>query len=180
MKSLRLAFDLFVLVAATLSLTACNDVTPVTTETTGPSVVFRSAGSNITSLSVNADSAATESFDCVATDNGGVQSINLSFPSTVSNCTTTSGAGYSGVYSYAPVPPPESSSSTPNSMGQVPTELFTVTNLQGPFTCSIPGVTGNGVVARPYGQTINATCNATNYSSKSSTAVLPITFGGWP
>jgi hypothetical protein len=84
------------------------------------------------------------------------------------------------VFNYEPVPPPQSSTSTLDTMGQVPTELFTDTLLQGPFTCTIPGITVGGVIARPYGQTLNATCNATNYSSKTSTAVLPITFSGWP
>lgn len=157
-----------------------SEVTPKTNENSGPSIVYRQGGTIITRLSVNADSSASESIACDATDNGGVKSLTLSFPSTVSACTTTSGGGYTGVYTYAPIPPPEHATSTPNAMGQVPTELSTDFTLQGPFTCDNPGVTGNGVVARPYGQTINATCSATNYSGKTSTALLPITFSRWP
>lgn len=159
-------------------LAACStNVTPVTTETTGPSVVFRQGNNNITSLSVNADTNSSQFFAFDANDAGGVKSISITFSPSVNQCTTVSGAGYSGVYTYSPSIPPESSSSTPDSMGQVPPELFTDTTLQGPYTCVIPGISQS---ARPYGQTIYAFGSATNYSGKTSTAQLPITFSGWP
>ncbi|CAE6939155.1 hypothetical protein R69608_05139 [Paraburkholderia nemoris] len=161
-----------------LALCACNTVTPVTNETTGPTITFSQTNvGTVTSLSYNADTSTQSFFNAVATDSGGVKSINLSFSQSVPDCTTVSGGGYTGSYSYSPVPPAESSSSTPDSSGQVPTELFTATTLQGPYTCTIPGISDP---ARPYGQTINATVTATNYSGISTTATLPINFYTWP
>ena len=113
----------------------------------------------------------------MAHDNGGVKLIRLTFSTTVNLCTAVSEAGHSGVYIANPQAqfPPESSAFAPNGMGLVPTSLFTASNLQGPFTCTVPGILGT---ARPCGQTVTAFVSATTYSNKTTTAALPITFGG--
>jgi hypothetical protein len=159
-----------------LAAAGCSNVTPVTNETTAPTVVFTQSGApgNITSLTLNPDSNAAQFFNAVATDPGGVKSINLVFTSGTAFCTTVMGAVYSGVFTYSPVPANQSTTSTPDGMGFVPTELFTTSTVQGPFTCDTflhPPQT-----SRPYGDTVYANVTATNYSGKSTNASLPMTF----
>lgn len=166
-------------IAALLLLSACSQVTPVTTETSGPTIAFtQSSVGNITSLSYSPDTNTQVFFNAVATDPGGVKSLTLTFDQLVTSCTTTGGAVVGGgTFPYSPVPANQSTSSTPDSNGQVPNELFTVTTLQGPYTCQQYVTPGT---SRPYGDTINATAVATNYSGKTTTSTLPITLSGWP
>jgi hypothetical protein len=177
-------------ILAAAMLSACNSTTPVNTETTPPTISFKSTGTGcpdsrgpcvITSLSANADGPASVFFIALANDMGGVKSMDLSFSTQVAGCTdtktTTKYDGPGAVYNYTPVPASQNQTSSPGSNGQVPTELFTMTQLQGPFTCVVgcPPICTNEVT-RPYGQTIYAIVTATNSSGKSSTGKLPITF----
>lgn len=177
MRLVRLTLPALML--ALLPQLACTSVTPVTNEQTGPTVVFRQGNATITSASLNADGATPLNINCVATDNGGVQAVSLTFSTSVSNCTTTAGNGYTGSFAYSPPPPAtQTTTSHPDSNGQVPTELFLIGTMNGgAYSCMIPDVTGP---ARPYGQTVTATCTAQNYSAKSTTATLPIVFSPWP
>jgi hypothetical protein len=167
-------------------LTCCTQ--PVTTALTGPTITFFEAPSfaRVTSLAYNADSTTPVSFLAIANDPGGVRSLTVSFDTTVPGCTLQ----VSGVpippaanppppnaFFYAPVPPTQTASGP--SSGQVPQLLLTASTLQGPYTCfskvSID-------VTRPYGQTINATAFAQNYSplAPGGSAVLPIKFEPCP
>jgi hypothetical protein len=188
-KSLPPILAAAMLAAALLS--ACNSTTPVTTETTPPTISFRSTGTGcpdsrgpcvITSLSANADGPASVFFTALANDTGGVKSMDLSFSTQVAGCTdtktTTKYDGPGAVYNYTPVPASQNQTSSPGSNGQLPTELFTMTQLQGPYTCVVgcPPICTTNAATRPYGQTIYAIVTATNSSGKSSTGRLPITF----
>jgi hypothetical protein len=159
-----------------MTAAGCSNVPPVTSETAGPKVVFTQSGvpGNITSLTLNADSNAAQFFNAVATDPGGVKSINLVFTSGTGSCTTVMGAVYSGVFTYSPVPANQNTTSTPDGMGLVPTELFTTSTVQGPFTCNT--FLNPPQTSRPYGDTVYANVTATNYSGKSTNASLPMTF----
>ena len=158
------------LVFSTL-LAACQ-VTPTTNETTGPTITFTQTGAGtITSISYSASSNTQIFFNALANDAGGVKLINLQFSPTVPSCTTGGGAVYSGDFVYKPVPPSQNIPASPNSSGQLPSELFATTTLQGPFTCTIPGQKAAGW---PIGDTISAIVQATNASGKTTTATLPI------
>ena len=166
-------------VAILVALAGCK-VGQLTNETAGPTLSFSSQkrSDTITSLLVDADSVGATIFYARADDNGGVKDIALTFPSKVESCTTVSGADHSGgAFLYAPVPGGRSATASPDDMGAVTSELVIASTFQGPFTCSIPGVTET---ARPYGDTITATLTATNYSGKTSTATLPIMFSKRP
>jgi hypothetical protein len=74
------------------------------------------------------------------------------------------------------MPADQSATSHPDSAGQVPNELFLLSTLkEEAYECSDTGH-GKTVHGEPFGQTIKATCKATNYSDKTSTATLPVTF----
>lgn len=167
-------------------MAGCNEVTPVTNETTGPTITFTqtaTGSASLTQILVDPDGNAQVTFNALANDPGGVKEIGISFDDQLyppSECMTLDGAGYGGgTFPYGPIPADQTSTSSPNAMGQVPTELFIVNTLQGPFTCDLSAV-GIQATARPYGDTIHATVSATNYSNKTTTAILDIVFGGWP
>jgi len=80
-------------------------------------------------------------------------------------------------FTYAPVPGNESASA-PSSMGEVPQLLLVGSTLQGKYTCNNKATSTD--ISRPYGQTINATAYAVNYSGRSTTQVLPIKFDPCP
>jgi hypothetical protein len=150
-------------------------VTPITTETSGPTITFGSNsvsnGQNLTSLNYGTTANTPAYLYVSATDNGGVKSLYVNFSSTVPFCNVNNGAVYSGVYIYSPQIPSASATSTPNSQGQVPNTLLTTSTIQGPFSCTVQGI---GVGA-PFGQTITVTASATNYSNRTTTSTLPIT-----
>jgi hypothetical protein len=156
----------FVALAATAG---CTYVTPVTTEKQGPTISFtQTSVGAISGLSYPVSSSTKAFFNTIATDPGGVQTLLLLFPSSPQACVTSNG-GLGSSFNYSPVPPSQSVGPAPNAMGQVPTELFLVSTLQGPFTCT--GSFGPGF---PSG--IIATAQATNYSGQPTTVQFPITF----
>ena len=170
--------------ALVASLAACDRVKPVTTETTGPVISFTQTNiGTITSVSgVDADDASLPvTFNVLANDPGGVKSITASFfPGYVNACTNVQGSSYSGGADFpvSPLPPDQSASSAPDSGGLVPTELFVIETVQGPFTCD--DFQDDGITARPYGQTLTLGVSATNYSGKTTNASFPVTFQLWP
>jgi hypothetical protein len=168
-----------------IGLMACS-VNPGTHEKSGPKVVFRQGDKNISSLFLrpNTDapaSFASASFSCDATDSGGVQSISLSFDDAVTECVFSSGCGSSwcpgtGNFHFAPsMPAPQTSTSHRDSVGQVPNELFLLAELGGTYQC-VESKGAKTVKGQPFGQTVTATCGATNYSGKESHSSLAITF----
>jgi hypothetical protein len=183
--------DMILILASTallMALSGCGTTAPNYNEASGPTVYFTQTATGSTPVTVigNVDvdnASAPVSFNAVATDPGGVQSITLEFDQDLfapnSSCGTTSGAIYGGgTIPYAPIPVAQSDTSSVQN-GQVPTELFVIGNLNGPFTCDLSAIGIQGI-NRPYGATIHATATATNYSGKTTTVVLPITFQGWP
>jgi hypothetical protein len=176
----------YFLLALAVALVGCS-VNPSTHEKSGPSVVFRERDNTISALFLTPSSAtpatfAPEPLACVATDPGGVQSISLSFSPTVNLCVFSGGCGSSfcigddAIFNISPaLPAAQTAASHPDSSGQVPNELFLFSTLEGAYQCT---ATKNDkrVSGEPYGQSINATCTATNYSKRSTTVTLPVTF----
>ncbi len=157
-------------------LSSCALVTPVTNETTGPTITFNSArNSNIPYLSVSSSEfvANPTVLTAVANDNGGVQSLSLSFSNVTADC-AIGGTTYEGSFLFSPVPAQQSTTSTPDSSGKVSPSLAIISNLQGPYTCTVPGV-GNENSGKPaFNAPFTATAIASNYSGKSTTATLQI------
>lgn len=166
-------------IAALAMLVGCN-TNPNPNETTPPSIVFNVKDANghfvpATSATVSGSGASPLNLSCVATDQGGMSSLSLSFSNSVDGCVTPGGAVYTGGYPIA-VPATQQQTTTLNSQGQLPSELFFFATMQGPYTCHVPNPPapppGNGT---PGGSGIVATCVAQNYSKKTATATLPIT-----
>lgn len=172
-------FPMMILATLLIIQTACQ-VNPNTHETTGPQVSFRQGDSTLSSLFLSAGETAPINFSCAASDPGGVASINLEFSQDVAICVFSSGCGSSicpgnsGRISPA-MPALQAQTSHPDSSGRVPNDLFLLATLQGPYSC----VTSNHrktATGKPYGQTVTATCTATNYSKLTTKTTLPITF----
>lgn len=179
----------YVTAVLAIGLMGCS-VNTKTNETAGPKVVFRQGDSTIADLFLTPDSAtpasfAPETFACVATDPGGVKSISLSYSDTTTLCVFSGGCGTltsfcigdGATFHISPsMPAPQSATSHPDSSGQVPNELFLLSTLQGgPYECAATK-DKKTVRGEPFGQTVKATCSATNYSGKSSTSILPVIF----
>jgi hypothetical protein len=175
--------------ALAVILVGCS-VNPKTHEKSGPSVVFRERDNNISALYLSPSAAtaptaaifAPEPLACVAKDPGGVQSISLSFTQTVDLCVFPGGCGSSfcigddATFHISPALPAEqTATSHPDSSGQVPNELFLSSTLEGAYLCTA-SKDGRTATGEPYGQSIKATCTAANYSMKSTTVTIPVTF----
>jgi hypothetical protein len=182
MKCLALSLLLTALAASS----GCS-VNPSTHEKSGPTVVFRQRESNISALFLTPGSSTpatftTEPLACVATDPGGVQSISLSFTQTISLCVFSGGCGMSfcisdgATFNLSPgLPAAQTATSHPDSSGQVPNELFLLAILQGAYECTATAH-DKTVRGEPFGQSVSAICSATNYSKRSSTVTIPVTF----
>ena len=174
----------WIIMAAVAALSACNKVTPVTNETSGPviTVTQTATGSSpLSTVTASPDGSQTTTFNVLANDNGGVKSLVVTWPPFVDSCTTVGGATYSGGadFPWSPIPGDQATSQVPDSNGQVATELFVVENLgPGPFTCNDFQEVGD--VARPYGQTVTVRAVAVNFSGKSTTLDFPVVFDEWP
>jgi len=177
--------------AMVIGLVGCA-VNPVTDEKTGPKVVFRQGDKNVDNLFLTPSGATPVKFGpgdvtCVATDSGGVKSISLSFSDSTTLCVYTGPCGTPTPFCIGTggpispsMPATQSATSHPDSMGQVPNELFLDTTIkEAAYECSDTGG-GKTVSGEPFGQSIKATCDATNYSGKTSTATLRVTFDPRP
>jgi hypothetical protein len=170
-----------------IGLTGCY-VNPVTDEKKGPDVFFREGDKTIDDVFLTANMATPAKFGpessiaCDATDPGGVKSISLSFEDTTKVCVTSGGCGASGICpgSGGMLSPLlgnfQSETSHPDSSGQVPSELFLLATLKDDAYECIKSGDGKTIRGEPFGQTVKATCEATNYSGKKSTATLRVTF----
>jgi hypothetical protein len=152
-----------------------NLVTPITTETMGPTVTIGWRGEvysqNATPVppTYQESSSAPFYFNVSASDPGGVKSLYLNFSSNSAQCYFSNSGTYSGAFVAAI--PSGAATSSPNSQGQVPTNLATASSFQGPFSCTEQGVPGTGVVVGP----IYVTATATNYSGRTSTQNVVLT-----
>jgi hypothetical protein len=173
--------------AMVIGLVGCA-VNPVTDEKTGPKVVFNQGDKTTDELFLKPDKATPakfgpESFTCVATDPGGVKSISLSYLDNTTLCVYSSGCGTASPFcigtggNISPaILAPQSETSHPDYLGQVPSALLLLATLkEEAYECSDTGG-GKTVHGEPFGQTIKVTCTATNYSEKTSIATLPVTF----
>jgi hypothetical protein len=168
-----------------LLLTACSLVPPDYAE--GGcclAVKFVQGDKTIAKLTYPANGSTYQQILAVATDRGGVKSINLSFSSTVAPCfDPITGRTYKrntdGLpFSYRPVAADATLVSTPvgPGAGRVPSELPALSQLQGPYTC-VQDISTH--VMYPVGA-ITATATAINYSGFTASAQLRITFSYEP
>jgi hypothetical protein len=165
-------------IAVATCLAGCAAVIPVTNETTGPTITFTNNIGWLPNGTIDVNATSVLLVTAYAQDNGGVKSMNLAFSQSVPGCYSQGGGLQNGPLAYRPIPLSQSAVSIPDSSGKAAIELITVAAGQGPYTCYLPAAltSSHQGTLQPFGQTIFAIATATNYSGKSTTASLPMTF----
>lgn len=101
---------------------------------------------------------------CRVRDPDGVKQAKLTFQGGASNSCTVNGAIFSGVFSLQPPLPGAMVQDIFGSNGKVPTVLPLFADVNS-VTCTVPGQPQPGI---PFGHTITANCEGTNWSSNAS------------
>ena len=108
------------------------------------------------------DGSESLDFICQVEDPEGVKFVGYSYSGGIGACTVGSTV-FNGNFQVQPLPPPASQSFSGNANEEVLTSVPLLSNpdLQGPFTCNVPG-NGTGT---PLGGKITVNCTGRNWSS---------------